>query len=659
MPLSIQHLSLAAATARGLAIDAISGCKSGHLGLPLGAAEIGAALFGSVMRYNPEEPRWAGRDRFVLSAGHGSMFLYAWLHLAGYRLSLDDLKAFRKLGSHTPGHPEFAETPGVEITSGPLGQGVGNAVGIALSLKKAMAELGGERASLLDSTVFCLAGDGCLQEGVAMESTELAGHLKLDNLVLIWDSNAVTLDAMAAVTQSQDVRQRYEACGWHVFEVDGHNLDQLQQVLLDVRDERDGMPKLVIARTEIARGIPQVAGNPKGHGEGGGAFADEARAGLGLPAERFHVSQELCEAFAVHVSVLKEAAAAWHKDWQAGSVPPHLAIWASGQEYAPGYALDAVSQDKPLATRKAASIELQELFRQDPRLFSLNADLYGSNLNYFAEGGDVSPGEFAGRNLRVGIREHAMGALMNGLAYEGLYIPVGGTFMVFSDYLRPSIRLAALAGLRVVYWFTHDSVGVGEDGPTHQPVESVAALRMIPGLEVYRPADQLECRTSLLEAIGNSGPTVLSLTRQNVELIKSSAAVQRAEAACRGAYVLNREEGPLELVLISCGSELPLAQAVAEVLTAEGRGVRVVSMLSMERFEKQEADWQQEVLPVETCERIAIEAGRSLPWYRYTGLDGRVIGIDRFGLSAPGDQIMEELGLTVEALLEASRELLA
>lgn len=660
MPLSTPQIKQAACVARGLAIDAIAGCSSGHLGLPLGAAEIGAVLFGQVLRHTPAEPRWIGRDRFVLSAGHGSMFLYAWLHLSGFELSLDDLKAFRRLGSRTPGHPEFRETPGVEITSGPLGQGVGNAVGMAISLKRAAGELPEASRGLLDATVFCLAGDGCMQEGVALEATELAGHLGLDNLVLIWDSNRVTLDAMADVTQSQNVRKRYEACGWHVFDVNGHDPVALGEVLLDVRDERDGMPRLVIAHTEIGRGIPQVAGTPKGHGEGGAKFAAEARRALGLPDELFHVPDSLYDAFATHAAHMTQAHGAWEKDWEACGAPGHLEEWRHGKPARVAELPAVPASDAPLATRKAASQVLQHLATGNPRLFSLNADLYGSNLNYIADGGELGPGRFSGCNLRVGIREHAMGAIMNGIVYEGLYRPLGGTFMVFSDYLRPSIRLAALAGLPVVYWFTHDSVGVGEDGPTHQPVESVSALRLIPGLELFRPADLVECDAALREALKRlDGPVVLSLSRQNLPALVADADCDRFAGVSRGGYVIKREVSELELVLMAAGSEVQHVMEAARILESEGRGVRVVSMVSLERFEQQDAAWRESVLPDGCRRRIAIEAGRGNLWYRHVGLDGRVLAIDRFGISAPGDQVMQALGMEAGRVLDAARELLS
>ncbi len=666
MNANLSALNHAAAIARGLAIDAISGCKSGHLGLPLGAAEIGAALYGHALCYNPEEPRWINRDRLVVSAGHGSMFLYAWLHLAGYGLSIEDLKAFRKLGSITPGHPEFGDTPGVEATTGPLGQGVGNAVGMAVSAKMAAARFNTSGHEILNHKIVALAGDGCLQEGVALEATELAGHLGLDNLILVYDSNDVTLDAPAASTQSRNTAGRFEACGWGVEEVDGHDVAALLEAFAAARAENEGRPRLIIARTEIGRGIPEVAGTPKAHGEGGGKFAESARRGLGLPDERFFVSGEVREYFRGHRRELQSRYEAWLKDYRSWSTAnPELSrelVGALKREAPTG--LSARIPDFPEganpATRKACGDALQQLAVELPRLVSLSADLFGSNQNYIGEGGEFMVESRCGRNLRAGIREHAMGAVCNGLAYEGLFRPVCGTFMVFSDYLRPAIRLACMAGLPVIYYFTHDSVGVGEDGPTHQPVESVSALRLLPGLELFRPADCEEAAGALVAALERlEGPTVLALSRQALPAMKGPSSTKRREGLARGAYICREEEGELELILLASGSELQLALAAEEILRAEGRrGIRVVSMPGMERFDKQDAAWREEVLPASCRRRLAVEAGVGGLWHRYTGLDGRVLSIERFGLSAPAGEVMQALGISVDAVAQTARELL-
>jgi transketolase len=663
MHLTDSQLASAATMARGLAIDSITACKSGHLGLPLGAAEIGAVLFGDTLRFDPSQPRWLNRDRFVLSAGHGSMFLYAWLHLAGFDLTLDDLKAFRRLGSRTPGHPEFGHTPGVECTSGPLGQGVGNAVGMAMAARMVAARCNTGNEPLLDYKVFCLLGDGCLQEGVCQEASALAGHHRLDNLVLIWDSNAVTLDAMASETQSEDTAARYRALGFEVRIVDGHDIPALRRTFAEARDTHDGRPWFIESRTEIGRGIPQVAGTPKGHGEGGTAFAAEARAGLGLPAETFFVDAAVRQAFAARAAALSEKAENWRVRWQAfATANPDVAsaLDADQRKKLSHNLLETVPQVDPgksVATRVSAGDVLTAIAGRLPMLVSGSADLHGSTRNVIAGGGDFKPDTPTGRNIRFGIREHAMGAILNGMAYDGLVQPSGATFMVFADYLRPSIRLAALAQLPVVYFFTHDSVGVGEDGPTHQPVETISALRLLPGLDVIRPADAEETAGAVCAAFERGdGPTVLSLSRQNLPDQTSIPAGIRRRGAQLGGYIARVEEQDLELILLACGSELQHAMAAAAEL---GPTVRVVSLPCMERFRREPASYRDLVLPPECRQRIAIEAGVGDLWRSWVGDAGQVLSIDRFGLSAPGDTVMEELGITAAHLVAAGRRMLA
>ncbi len=655
-------LSLAARDARGLAIDAIAACKSGHLGLPLGCAEIGAVLFGAALRYNPKEPRWLNRDRFVLSAGHGSMFLYAWLHLAGYDVPLDQVKRFRQLGSATPGHPEFGETPGVECTTGPLGQGVANAVGLAISGKMSEARFNTARHAIFDHKVVCLAGDGCLQEGVASEASALAGHLQLDNLVLIYDSNDVTLDAMALFSQSEDTPGRYTAYGWDVQEVDGQNMEEFFRAYQRARQAK-GKPQLIVAKTVIGKGIPEVAGTSKAHGEGGVAFAESARQGLGLPAEKFHVSPEVREYFARHARELEASWSEWHVRYTA---------WREANKDLAGELDAAIARKSPdllkcipdypkdapdVATRKAGSDVLQHVAKAMPLLISGSADLHGSTLNYIKDGGDFDARNHAGRNIRFGIREHGMAGILNGIAYDGIFNASGATFLVFSDYCRPSIRIAALSHLPVVYIFTHDSVGVGEDGPTHQPVEAVAALRAIPNLDVIRPADPAETAGAFAAAFNrHDGPTLLALSRQVLPTLRQIPEEEARGGVLLGGYVARRESAGLELILLASGSELHLAMDAAERL---GPAVRVVSMPCFERFDRQPDDYRESVLPPACRRRISIEAGVSQPWHKYVGPDGTVIAIDRFGLSAPGGTVMKTLGISVDALVEAGRKLLS
>ena len=662
--MSLPHniLSMAARDARGLAIDAIAACKSGHLGLPLGCAEIGAVLFGTALRYNPKEPRWLNRDRFVLSAGHGSMFLYGWLHLAGYEVSLEEVKNFRQLGSITPGHPEFGETPGVEATTGPLGQGVANAVGLAISGKMSEARFNTAEHRIFDHKVVCLAGDGCLQEGVASEACSLAGHLQLDNLILIYDSNNVTLDAMALYTQSEDTVARYKAYGWEVQEIDGQNMEAFLRAYDKAKSGR-GKPHLIVAKTLIGKGIPEVAGTSKAHGEGGVKFADAAREALGLPADKFHVSAEVREYFARHAKDLEAECADWHKRFdvwrEANKDLSHELDAAADKSYPdllkciPDYPADAPD----IATRKAGSDILQHVAKAMPLVISGSADLHGSTLNYIQDGGDFDARNHAGRNIRFGIREHGMAGIMNGIAYDGIFHASGATFLVFSDYCRPSIRIAALSHLPVVYIFTHDSVGVGEDGPTHQPVESVAALRTMPNLDVIRPADPAETAGAFAAAFDRKdGPTLLALSRQVLPTLRQIPEEDARLGTLRGGYIARRETAPLALILLATGSELHLAMEAAEKL---GPSVRVVSLPCFERFERQTEAYREEVLPAACDRRISIEAGVTQPWFRYVGLRGKAIGIDRFGLSAPGGTVMKQLGISVDSLLQAAQAMLA
>jgi transketolase len=677
--LPVETLARAAAVARGLAMDAVHAAESGHLGLPLGCAEIGAVLFGQALRYDPAHPEWLNRDRFILSAGHGSMFLYAWLHLSGYRdMTLDEVKRFRQLHSKTPGHPELTHAPsGVETTTGPLGQGVANAVGMAVGAKMAEARFNTSEHVVFDHHVVCLAGDGCMQEGVAMEAVEFAGHQQLDNLILIYDSNAVTLDAMAKETQSEDTGKRFEAIGFDVQLVDGHEMEAFAAAFDRARKAGSGKPQLIIAKTLIGKGIPEVAGTSKAHGEGGTKFVDAARKALGLPAETFYVAPEVRDFFAARQKELAADYDVWCKTFEAWKAKnPKLAEeLATSRAYAhtlPGdtarrtpdtAALFAAIPEFPagtkIATRKAGQDVLQPIAAKTPLVIGGSADLYGSTLNYIGDlkagDDDFKPGHRTGRNIRFGIREHGMCGILNGIAAHGIFRPSGATFLVFADYCRPSIRLAALSHLPVVYVFTHDSVGVGEDGPTHEPVETVPGLRVIPNLDVIRPADPEETAGAYVAAIERTdGPTLLALTRQVVPLLESIPAKTRREGAMKGGYVAKREAGPLDLILLSAGSELQHALKAAEQL---GPGTRVVSIPSFSRFDRQPAAYRAEVLPPSCRRRVSIEATVTSTWAKYVGLDGISVGIDRFGLSAPGAQVMKELGITAEHVVEAVKAL--
>ncbi len=677
--LAKEILAKAATTARGLAIDAVHTSQSGHLGLPLGCAEIGAVLYGHALRHCPDHPEWLDRDRFVLSAGHGSMFLYAWLHLSGYAdMTMDEIKRFRQLHSKTPGHPELTHAPsGVETTTGPLGQGVANAVGMAVSAKMAQARFNTPAHKIFDHRVVCLAGDGCMQEGVAMEAVAYAGHNKLDNLILIYDSNAVTLDAMAKETQSEDTAKRFEALGFDVQTIEGDEMGVFLDAFERARNAGSGKAQLIIAKTLIGKGIPEVAGTQKAHGEGGAKFAAAARKGLGLPDETYYVFPEVRAYFEKHKKTLDVAYQNWVQTFEAWkNAQPGLAEeLATSRAFAQTLPSDtkaktpAVAEllaaipefapDTKIATRKAGQDVLQPLSAKVPLLIGGSADLYGSTLNYIGDlktgNDDFKPGHLSGRNIRFGIREHGMCSILNGIAADGVFRPSGATFLVFADYCRAAIRLAALSHLPVIYVFTHDSVGVGEDGPTHEPVETIPGLRVIPNLDVIRPADPEETAGAFAAALERTdGPTLLALTRQNVALLQSIPVKTRREGVLRGGYIAKKETAPLDLILLSAGSELQHALKAAESL---GAGTRVVSLPCFSRFDRQPAAYREEVLPPVCRRRISIEATVPSTWARYVGLDGISLGIDRFGLSGPGAEVMKELGMTPEKVVAAAKAL--
>jgi len=679
MTLRKDVLAQAATIARGLAIDAVHASQSGHLGLPLGCAEIGAVLFGQALVQCPDHPEWLNRDRFVLSAGHGSMFLYSWLCLAGYaEVPLEEVKRFRQMGSKTPGHPELTHAPsGIETTTGPLGQGIANAVGMAISAKMAEARFNTKEHTIFDHHIVCLAGDGCMQEGVAMEAIAVAGHQKLDNLILIYDSNAVTLDAMAGATQSEDAAKRFEAIGFDVETVDGHELEAFYAAFERAKAAGSGKPQLIIAKTLIGKGIPEVAGTQKAHGEGGAKFAAAARKGLGLPDAPYYVSPEVEAYFTEHRKTQNASYEAWlatFKAWQAknpaladllgtSSASLHTLAKDTARRTPPISDLLAAIPEFPestkVATRKAGQDVLQPLAAKLPLLIGGSADLYGSTLNYIGDlkagDDDFAPGHRVGRNIRFGIREHGMCGILNGIACHGVFRPSGATFLVFADYCRGSIRLAALSHLPVLYIFTHDSVGVGEDGPTHEPVETIPGLRVIPNLDVIRPADPEETAGAYVAALDRTdGPTLLALSRQNVPLLSEIPVGTRREGAIKGGYIARKETTELKLILLSAGSELQHALKAAESL---GSGTRVVSMPCFSRFDRQPAEYREQVLPKACRKRVSIEATVSSTWDGYVGLDGITLGIDRFGMSAPGAEIMKALGMTAEHVVEAAKTL--
>jgi transketolase len=661
MSLNIEALSRAATEARGLCMDAVQASKSGHLGLPLGCAEMGAVLYGYALKYNPDKPRWIGRDYFVLSAGHGSMFLYAWLHVSGYDLPMSEIKRFRQLHSKTPGHPEFLETPGVECTTGPLGQGVGNATGIAVAMKMAAARFNTPEHRIFDQHCICLAGDGDMQEGVASEASAFAAHFGLDNLIIVYDNNSVTLDAPAKATQSEETAARFKAYGFETQEINGQDMQAFLDALRSAEESNNGKPKFIVAHTLIGKGIPEVAGTYKAHGEAGAKFVDAARKGLGLPEEHYYVSKETYAYFAEHKKKLLAEYDRWEKtynDWR-NKNPDKAKLLDDGIERRVDRDLlskiPEFPKDAKFATRKAGSEALQPIAHATPVLMGGSADLYGSTLNYINDGGDFTSETPAGRNVRFGIREHGMCAILNGISYHGLFRASGATFAVFTDYCRPSIRLAALSKLPNIYIFTHDSIGVGEDGPTHEAVETISSVRIMPQIDVIRPADPEETAGAFVAAIQRvEGPTFIALTRQVVPILNDIDVKARREGVLRGGYVAKKENGKLDLIIMSCGSELQHALAAAKEL---GNGVRVVSMPCFERFRRQSVEYREEVLPNSCRKRVAIEAAVPDCWYEFVGLDGKVIGLHRFGLSAPGAEVMKELGIDAQHVVEAAKSL--
>jgi transketolase len=658
--------------ARGLAIDAISACHSGHMGLPLGCAEIGASLWGHTLEYYPDDPQWLNRDRFILSAGHGSMFLYSWLHLSGHALPIEEIRNFRRHNSMTPGHPEFPSskhnTPGVEATTGPLGTGFGSAVGMAAAAKLNAAKFNTPENTIIDHHVIVLCGDGCLQEGVAFEAASYAAHEALDNLILIFDSNDVTLDKKADFTQSENHAARFEALGWNSITIDGHDTKAIDNAVMTAKSTK-GKPTIIIAKTIIGKGISEVQGTNTAHGEAGVSYQKTARAHLGLPEdELFYVDPKTKAFFADHKMQLKKKYDSWCAKFEAWKTQnPALAqeLESAKSKHTPSIAemnaaIPLYDASKNVATRVSGSDVLQHIAKLVPQYVSGSADLHGSNKNYINGGlnfGDPSyPGKtFAGRNFHFGIREHAMAAMLNGMAYYGLNIASASTFLVFADYMRAAIRVAALSELPTSYILTHDSIGVGEDGPTHQPVEGTSALRIIPNLDVIRPADPEEVAGAFLGSVDRKdGPTALIFSRQNVRTLNEISAQDRRMGTLKGGYIAKVEEGPLTHIIMAAGSELQWALDAAKHI---GGGVRVVSMPCFERFNRQSAEYQEQVLPSSCTKRVAIEAGVSDLWKQYTGLNGKVIGTDEFGFSAPGDTVMKYFGINTENLITITKSL--
>lgn len=643
---------------RVLSMDAIDKANSGHPGLPLGCAEIGACLYGHSLRHNPANPDWMGRDRFILSAGHGSMLLYSCLHLSGYDLSLEELKNFRQLGSKTPGHPEYKETAGVETTTGPLGQGFANAAGLALANKMMAAQLGMEKEGLLGGQIFALAGDGCLMEGITNETASLAAHLKLDNLTVIYDSNDICLDGPTKECFTEDTKGRFKALGWEVCEIDGHDLDAIEKAIEDSR-ARNGKPTLIEARTVIGKGAPNKQGTHKVHGAPlGEEESKAAKEALGLSPEPFFVPEDVTEFLNARKAELQKAEDEWKAafdKWAEANADKAKLYDAFLNKTLPAD-LDAQLRGLEIGDapgRSASNKVLQKIAEIVPFVVGGSADLSCSDNTMMKDAGVVSSGDYSGRNIKYGVREFAMGAMNNGLALQGMTVPYCGTFLVFSDYLRNAIRLAALMQLKLAYQFTHDSIFVGEDGPTHQPVEHAAALRAIPGLTVMRPADSNEVAAAWSWFLREStGPCAFILTRQGLPLLEGSK-LSTEEGVARGGYVIQEASNPsaIDLCLLATGSEVHLAVDAANQLEEKGKSVRVVSMPSFELFDAQDKAYQDKVLGTNVKKYWAIEMQVEQGWHKYVGRDGGVICMSRFGASGPGKECAKKFGFTVDQVV--------
>jgi transketolase len=667
-------------TIRILAIDGVQKAKSGHPGMPMGTSDMAYVLWTRFLKHNPTNPTWPNRDRFVLSAGHGSMLIYSLLHLTGYDLPLEELKNFRQWESHTPGHPEYGLTPGIETTTGPLGQGFATGVGMAIAERFLAATFNRPGFSLFDHNVYAICSDGDLMEGVSHEAASLAGHLGLGELIYLYDDNEISIEGSTDITFTEDVPARFRAYGWYVQEVDGYDLDGIEAAIRAARQETE-RPSLIVCRTHIAYGSPNKHDTAGAHGEPlGDAEVRLTKEALGwLPDEHFRIPDEALSVFRRAVEDGKQAEAEWNETFEGykGVYPEEAALletlWAGElpedwRDALPTFTPD----DGPLATRNASGMVLQALAPVLPTLIGGSADLAPSNKTLLNDYDDFQRDTPAGRNIRFGVREHAMGAILNGMALYGGLLPYGGTFLVFSDYMRPSVRLAALMGLPVVYVWTHDSVWLGEDGPTHQPIEHLAALRAIPNLVLIRPADANETVAAWRVALERrDGPTALVLTRQKLPILVGTER-DAAETVGRGAYILvdadvdpdarsmsaASGDGPLDVILIATGSEVSLALEARDLLAEKGKAVRVVSMPSWELFDARPGSYRDAVLPAGVTARLAIEAGVTQGWAKYVGPAGDVMGLERFGASAPYKVLREKLGFTPEAVVERVLRLL-
>ncbi len=657
---NLEKHRLAANTIRGLTMDAVQKANIGHPGMPMGMADVAVVLWTQFLKHNPQDPKWFNRDRFVLSAGHGSMLLYSLLHLSGYDLPMAELMQFRQWGSATPGHPEFGHTPGVETTTGPLGQGITNAVGMALAEKWLAVQFNQPGLDLIDHYTYTIASDGDLMEGVSSEASSLAGHLGLNKLIVLYDDNGITIDGRTNLSFSEDVLARYAAYGWHTSRVDGH--DPLAVIAAIQEAQGAARPSIIACRTIIGYGSPNRQDTAKAHGEPlGEEEIHLTKQALGWPLEPlFYVPDEVPPFMAGNGAAQAEWETLWGRYQEAH---PELAVAfrqavngdlpTNWNEIMPSFEVG-----KALATRASSGMVLNAIAAHVPYLLGGSADLTGSNNTALKGQTPLSRDDFSGRYIHYGIREHGMGGIMNGMALHGGVRPYGGTFLVFSDYMRGSIRLAALMGLPVIYVFTHDSIGLGEDGPTHQPIEQLMSLRAIPGLTVIRPCDAVEVAEAWQIALENkSGPTALVLTRQAVPTLNHVQS-QITGSVANGAYVIKQPTRQPQVLLMGTGSEVHIALEAEKLLAEQGVGVQVVSIPSWELFAQQPDVYRNTVLPPHIKARVSIEAGVTLGWERYIGDGGTAVGLDRFGASAPYKTIYEKLGLTAEAVSQAALALI-
>lgn len=647
-------------TIRFLSIDGVQKANSGHPGMPMGCAPITYLLYSKIMKHNPKNPSWFNRDRFVLSAGHGSMLLYSSLHLSGYEITLDDLKNFRQLNSITPGHPERGMTPGVETTTGPLGQGFANSVGMALASKHLAAKFNKDDLKLIDNYIYVIASDGDMMEGVSHETASIAGHLKLDNLIVFYDNNNITIDGSLDLAMSENVGQRFEAYGWHVQHVkDVNNIEELEKAVIEAKKVTD-KPSIIITDTHIGFGSPNKQDTASAHGSPLGEEEIKlTKKNLGWEYdETFVIPDDVKDYFLQSIEKGKLEEKKWNELLSAyqEKYPEEYKLFVSaingelGDEWKKS--LPKFNAGEKIATRSASGKVINAIADKIPQLIGGSADLAPSNNTEIKNGGIFSSTNYSGRNLHFGIREHAMGSMLNGMILYGGVIPYGGTFLMFSDYLRPVLRLAGLSHINPIFIFTHDSIGLGEDGPTHQPVEHFAALRSIPKLNVIRPADANETSYAWQMALElKNKPSAILLTRQNLKVIDREKYAS-AENTLKGGYRLNESLENLDLIIIATGSEVNLALEVAEDLATKNINASVVSMPSCEVFNEQSEDYKESVLPKSVAKRVSIEAGVSFGWHKYIGKDGLAVSIEEFGKSAPADELFKDFGFDKDSIVE-------